>query len=258
MEILIPVIIVTVIGIIAGVILSLSAKFFDVPTDPKIEQVRDALPGANCGGCGYSGCDGYAEVIVNNGEKVTLCTAGGNDIVKAISEIMGVEAEAVRRKIAIVRCSGTDSKAVKRFEYQGLASCKAAATVSGGRGACSHSCLGMGDCVAVCENDAIKIIDGVAKVDYISCIACRKCAAECPRGIIEIGYADSIAVKCSSTDKGSIMRKICTAGCIGCGKCVKACEAGAITLEKNLARIDADKCVNCGKCIDECPVKIIS
>ncbi len=256
MEILIPVIIVTVIGIIAGVILSLSAKFFSVPTDPKIEQVRDALPGANCGGCGFSGCDGYAEAVAN-GADITLCTAGGADTVKAIGAIMGVEAGNVRRKIAVVKCSGTDDCAVKRFEYQGLASCKAAEAVSGGRGACTYSCLGLGDCVAVCENDAIAIVNGVAKIDTGSCIACRKCAVVCPRGIIEIGYADSKVVKCSSNDKGAVVRKVCKAGCIGCGKCVKACEASAISLIDNLAYIDPDKCTNCGKCTDECPVKVI-
>lgn len=257
MEILIPVLIVTVIGIAAGVILSLSAKFFSVPTNPKIEQVRDALPGANCGGCGYSGCDGYAEAIVN-GADITLCSAGGADTVKSIGAIMGVEAGNVRSKVAAVRCSGTEDCAVKRFEYRGLASCKAAATVSGGSNACSHSCLGLGDCVEVCENDALSIVNGIAKVNPLNCIACRKCAAVCPRGIIDIVNADSRAVKCSSTDKGAVTRKVCSAGCIGCGKCAKACEAGAIKLENNLAHIDAELCTNCGKCESECPVKVIT
>ncbi len=256
MEILIPVIIVTVIGIVAGVILSLSSRFFGVPTDPKIEQLRDALPGANCGGCGYSGCDGYAEAVAS-GESITLCTAGGADTAKAIGAIMGVEAGNVRRKLATVKCGGTNECTVKKFEYQGLASCKAAALVSGGSGACSHSCLGLGDCVAVCENDAIHVENGIARVNPASCIACRKCAAVCPRGIIEIGNAASRVVACSSTDKGALTRKVCTAGCIGCGKCIKACEAGAIKLENNLAHIDSELCTACGKCETECPVKAI-
>ncbi len=256
MEILIPVIIVTVIGIIAGIILSLSAKFFSVPVDPKIEQVRDALPGANCGGCGYNGCDGYAEAVVN-GENITLCTAGGSETAKAIGTVMGIDAGSVRRKAAIVHCSGTPECAAKRFEYRGLASCKAAASVSGGSGACSHSCLGFGDCVLVCENDAIHIVNSVAEINVANCIACRKCAVECPRGIIEIGNVDSRTVNCSSIDKGAITRNVCTAGCIGCGKCVKICDADAILLENNLARIDTDKCTGCGKCESECPVKVI-
>ncbi len=256
MEIFIPVLTVTVIGIVAGVILSLSAKFFDVPTNPKIEKVRDALPGANCGGCGYSGCDGYAEAIVN-GADITLCPICDGNAVKAIGAVMGIETGDVRRKVAIVRCSGTADCAVKRFDYQGLASCKAASTVSGGSNACSYSCLGLGDCVNACENAAISIVNGIAVVSSTDCIACRKCESVCPRGVIEIGYLSSRAVKCSSNDKGAATRKVCTAGCIGCGKCVKVCEAGAIKLESNLAYINGTLCTNCGKCESECPVKVI-
>lgn len=258
MEILIPVIIVTVIGIIAGVILSLSAKFFSVPTDPKIEQIRDALPGANCGGCGYSGCDGYAEAIVNNGAEITLCGAGGADTAKSISAIMGVDAGDIRKRVAVVHCSGTNECTGNRFDYRGLTSCKAAVLTSGGQSACGFACIGLGDCAAVCENDAIKLVNGIAQISPAKCIACRKCVGECPRGVIGIEFADSRSVRCSSTEKGAVTRKVCTAGCIGCGKCAKVCEAGAIKLENNLAHIDSSLCTDCGKCESECPVKVIS
>lgn len=258
MEILIPVIIVSAIGLAAGLILALSGKYLNVPTDPRIEKVRDALPGANCGGCGFSGCDGYAEAIVNGGADISLCGAGGADTAKAISSIMGVDAGDIRKRVAAVHCRGTNDCAKERFEYRGLDTCKAANMLSGGPLACSFGCIGLGDCVRVCEHDAIHVNNGAASVDTSKCTACMKCVAECPRKIITASYANSREVLCKSAEKGAQTRKVCSAGCIGCGKCAKACEHGAVKIENFLAQIDPSLCTGCGKCESECPVKVIS
>ncbi len=257
MEILIPISIVVVIGLIAGLILALVGKFFGVSGDERVEAVRDALPGANCGGCGFSGCDGFAEAVVNDGIDIIKCVAANGDTVKEIAAIMGVEAGPVRKRVAVVRCGGVDSKSQTKFQYDGLKTCHAAAALGGGYTGCSFGCLGFGDCVKVCDNDAIAIVDGIAKVVRALCIGCMKCGKACPRSILALGYADAPIVTCLNTQKGAETRKVCTAGCIGCMKCVKNCETGAIKVENFVAYIDGDKCISCGKCLSGCPVGAI-
>ena len=252
----IPVAVVSAIGLIAGVILAVVSKVFAVPTDERVEKVRDLLPGANCGGCGFSGCDGYAAAVVG-GADCALCTVGGAQTAAAVAAVMGVEAGAFVRKIAVVRCSGSEACTGTRFDYAGYASCAAAAQLDNGPGACRFGCIGLGDCVAACEREAIAVKDGVAVVDGVLCGACGQCAKACPHGLIAILPERTRAVRCHSTEKGPVQRKICTAGCIGCGMCAKVCPAGAIQVENFLATIDPALCTGCGACEEKCPTKVI-
>lgn len=255
---IIPIIIVTVIGLLAGLILSIVSKLFAVEVDERIEKIREELPGANCGACGFAGCDEYAAKLVKEGVKPNLCVPGASAVAKKISEILGVEFESVEEKYAVVACKGNCDVTDDIVEYMGRKSCAACNSFYQGKKICTYACLGYGDCVNVCQYDAIHIVNGVAVVDYSRCVGCGMCARACPNHIIQlIPTSSHVAVQCSSKDKGAYTRSICKAGCIGCKKCEKTCPNGAITVENNLAHIDPSKCTNCGACFEACPVKAI-
>lgn len=259
MDILIPALICIGIAVVCGVILTLTSSLFGIKEDEKFTNIRDCLPGANCGACGYSGCDGYAKALAEgNTDAPNLCVPGGDSAAGQIAEILGVEAAEVDEKVAYVACNGVCGIVKRKYDYVGIKSCKIANMSYGGDKACIYACLGYGDCVEVCPNDAIKIENGVAKIIKENCIGCGMCARTCPNGIIGlIRTNEKVAVTCSNHDKGAVTRKACTNGCIACGKCQKICPCGAITVEHNLATIDYDKCTRCGACADACPVKCI-
>lgn len=255
MGVLYAVIIITVIGLVAGICLSLAAKFFAVPTDKKTEEIRACLPGANCGGCGFSGCDGYAAAIAAGQVSPDKCTAGGEDTAKALSAVLGADIKAVK-KAAFVGCNKCADASVQ-FAYSGRKSCAAAALLYGGPLECKSGCIGFGDCAAVCEKNAITV-DRSAKVDSRLCMSCGKCVTACPKELIVLKeLARTYTVVCSNTQKGAVARKNCKSACIGCGKCKNTCEFGAVTVTNNLAEIDAQKCTGCGKCAEVCPDKCI-
>ena len=252
MAYLIPVIIVCVVGIVAGVLLTIAAKIMYVPVDERVEQLTEALPGANCGGCGFAGCSDYANAIVESGADVTLCPVGGPSVSSALAAVMGIEAGSVEGEYAVVLCGGYDNKTDKIFEYQDIPTCKAVKSLYGGAGACGHGCL------EACKFNAIGIVNGVAWVDRTNCVGCTACAKACPNGIIAMVPKHSLTyVACSSTDKGAVTRKACQAGCIGCRKCEKICKFDAVKVEDNKAVIDPQKCKNCGMCVRECPTGAI-
>jgi Na+-translocating ferredoxin:NAD+ oxidoreductase RNF subunit RnfB len=246
-------------GAFFGGVLAFASKKFHVETDPRVAAIRERLPGANCGGCGYPGCDGYAEAIVNECARTNLCVAGGSALAEAISGIMGVESGGVERKVAFVRCKGTPDVAQWKCIYQGAADCREAVILpGGGHKACSFGCLGLGTCVAACAFDAIVIENGIARVDETKCVGCGACVALCPKGIIElVPESARTRVACASTWRGADVRKVCRVGCIACGLCAKVCPEKAVVLENQLARIDPAKCVNCGLCAEKCPTKAI-
>ncbi len=259
--IILAVVILAVIGALAALLLSIASKVFAVPVDEKAEQIRECLPGANCGSCGFSGCDGYAAALSSGETKeTTLCNPGGNETAKAISEILGVEAGTVKPIAATVMCRGYKENAADKLIYDGYMSCRMATQVFGGPKECIYGCIGYGDCISVCEENAISILNGVAHVEPSLCKACRKCVKACPKGLIEMLPMDEIkaAVLCKNHDKGAVTRKECTAGCIGCMKCVKVCPSEAITIDNFCAKVDYEKCVGCGECNSVCPVSAIN
>ena len=252
------IIIVTAVGLLCAILLTAASRFLAVPTDTRAEDIREFLPGANCGACGYAGCDDYAKAVANGSAKANLCIPGGSSVSSKISEYLGVAAENTEPHKAIVRCSGTCEKCGEAEEYHGPASCSACAALHRGKKACGYGCLGYGDCVAACKFGALSIENGVARVDESLCTGCGACAKACPHLLIELVPADShVRVECSSHDKGVDVRKACSAGCIGCMMCAKVCPTGAITVQNFLASIDPAKCTNCGACVEKCPVKVI-
>lgn len=246
-------------GLVLGVALGIVGKLFFVKVDERESRVRECLPGNNCGGCGYAGCDGLAAAIAKGEAPVGGCPVANAEAKAKIGEIMGQSVGEEEKKVAFVKCSGTCDKTERKYNYYGLNDCRKAMLVPGsGDKLCSYGCMGFGSCVDACRFDAIHVVDGVAVVDKEKCVACGKCVTTCPKNLIElIPYKAPQAVACSSKDKGKEVRIACKTGCIGCMICVKQCEAGAVTVEDNLARIDYSKCTGCGKCAEKCPQKII-
>jgi len=257
--IIIAIVVVTVVGIICAVMLSVASKVMYVPVDERVTKLSEVLPGANCGGCGFPGCDGYAAALVEDPDlPLTLCAAGGAACAKAMGEILGKDAGEMVEKRAFVQCTGDCSKTANKMEYSGIESCKAAKVLFGGTGSCTFGCMGLGDCVSACVNGGVEIKDGLARINYTICNGCGGCVKACPNGVIALLPADIPAlVACSNKDKGAVARKKCTAACIGCGMCMRKCPQGAIKVENNLARIDYEKCDGCGTCASVCPAKCI-
>lgn len=250
-----PVLLVAVIGLVCAGLLVFASKVFHVVVDERITQVREVLPGANCGGCGFAGCDDYASnLVADEGLSCTKCSPGGAAVAAQIAEILGRAAGSAEPEVAQVMCNGTCDARRTVLEWQGMQSCKGAKGWFSSPNACMYGCIGLGDCVNACQFDAIGIVDGIAKVNRENCVACGACAGACPQKIIKLVPQKSMVhVLCSSTDKGAVARKNCDNACIGCMKCTKACNFDAITVEDNLARIDYDKCKSCGMCAAVCP-----
>lgn len=258
-SILIPILIIGGLGLIFGVLLGIASKVFAVKEDERIPLLLDALPGANCGGCGFAGCGAYAAAICNDGVKANMCPVGGDDTTKKISEILGIESVIKDKLVARVLCNGTPDRAVQKYNFDGPLDCNSAARLGGGEKMCSYGCLGFGTCVHVCKFDAISIENGVAYINIDKCVACGACAEACPKNIIKIlPLKSKYTITCRSVDKGKVTRKDCEVGCIGCGICAKACPKDAITVSDNLAVIDPNKCINCGICAQKCPQKTIN
>ena len=268
MDIVIAIVILGGLGLGFGLVLAAASKVFHVETDPRLEQLNECLPGANCGGCGYAGCGGYAEAVLNGEAPIGKCNSGGNECAQAMAAIMGVQAGEVTRKVALVRCSGEKyydfdgnliSGAKVKANYEGFHDCLAASKV-GGRGplSCKYGCLGYGNCVKACKYGAMKIVAGVARVDEDLCVGCMACAAACPRDlIVAVEPGRNVVIACNSMAKGAVTTRGCTVGCVGCGLCKKICPNDAITITNNLAVIDYEKCDNCGLCATVCPKKLI-
>lgn len=245
-------------GAIFGIGLAYASKVFSVEVDERVSQMREILPGANCGACGFAGCDAFADSVVSGKAEVNGCTVGGDVVAEKVAEIMCVKAGEVKRTTARVMCNGRCSVSKEKYDYQGMDDCFAAAQLFGGHKSCSYGCLGHGNCVKACPFNAIQIIGGIAKVIEDRCKACSKCIAACPKSLIEMVPKDKkYSVICRSKDKGAITKKNCEVGCIGCTRCVKTCSFGAISMEGTLARIDHDKCTNCGECSTICPTMAI-
>ena len=245
---------VTSIGIVCAAVLCVASKFMFVEIDERVTQVLELLPGANCGACGYGGCSAYAEALLSGKDvKANLCTPGGSGVISRISAFLGVKAESVEKRFAVVHCQGHNGVQRKKMDYSGIKSCEAAKQLFGGEGACAFGCLGYGDCGIVCPSGAICLENGLAWIDPKLCTGCGLCVKSCPNSLITVEDAGiAVSVLCRNPEKGAVTRKKCSKGCIACGKCVRTCLSGAITVENNFAVIDHSKCTSCGNCVKEC------
>ncbi len=253
-----------VLGVLAAVILYFVAQKFHVEEDPLIDEVEKMLPGANCGGCGFTGCRALAEALVQNDDISELhCPVGGDEVNEAIAAHLGKVAAKREPTVATLHCGGVCEKRARTSQYNGVRSCKVASTLYVGETACSYGCLGFGDCISSCMFGAITMNKEkmLPEVDPDKCTNCGACVASCPRGLLELRKRlpknRAVYVACSTLYKGAEVRKACLAGCIACGKCVKVCPFEAISLNNNIARIDPNKCRLCRKCVNECPTGAI-
>ncbi len=243
-----------IMGLLFGGALSIAGHFFRVAEDPRKDKILKILPGANCGGCGYAGCANYADAIVDKGASCNKCPVAKEEGARAIGAIMGADANALRPMVAHIRCSGSHDIANKKYTYYGMNDCLAASRLLGGYMTCQYGCLGFGNCVKKCPQNAISIQNGVAVVDRESCVGCGICLDACPKNVIELIPKDgAVLVSCSNKDQGSRTRAACNIGCIGCKICEKNCPEGAIRVEGNVAIIDYDRCNACGLCTQKCP-----
>lgn len=265
---MIAILVLGVIGFLSAIVLFFASKKFAVWEDPRIKQVTDLLPQANCGGCGYPGCSGFASACVKAAENGGLnglnCAPGGSEVMSQIADILGLQASSAAAKVAVVRCQGTCDKRPSNAEFDGMNTCCVQNMLGMGETQCQYGCLGEGDCAKSCMFGAISVnpSTGIAEVDEAKCTGCGACIKTCPRNLIELRTQGpknrKVVVLCNNKDKGIFATKACQASCIGCGKCVKVCEKfEAITLIGNLAYIDAEKCKMCRKCEEVCPRGVI-
>ena len=248
-----------VLGGLLGLMLALVDKKMTVRVDPRIEEISDLLPGANCGGCGYAGCSAFAAAVVKGEAVASKCMGASTESLEKISGIMGVATASGAKKMrAVVHCQGTNENARKKYIYKGINDCGAAAKLHGGSKLCPNGCIGLGNCVAACKFKALSVVNGVAVVNADKCVGCGACVTSCPKGLISLIPKDSYCyVACKTQEKGAAVKGFCDVGCIGCGICVRGCEAGAVQKSIASAEILQDKCVDCGLCVSKCPRGII-
>ncbi|SMB80993.1 electron transport complex, RnfABCDGE type, B subunit [Desulfonispora thiosulfatigenes DSM 11270] len=253
-------------GLVLGVLLAVASQKLRVEVNQKIGSITEVLPGANCGACGFPGCSGLAEAIVNGEASVDACVPGKEAVAKKVAELMGVEVTNLGndRKVAQLRCNGGLDNCTDRFIYEGIQDCKAAANIFNGQKSCEFACLGFGTCANVCPFNAITMGENnLPIVDYDKCTGCKKCVDNCPKHVLElVGISHKVHVRCSSTEKAKDARSKCKVACIKCKICERNCPTEAIKvlpMEKggSLAVIDYDKCTNCGICVEKCPNKTI-
>jgi Na+-translocating ferredoxin:NAD+ oxidoreductase RNF subunit RnfB len=246
-------------ALVLGSALGFFKEFFKVDEDPLKGQIREALPGANCGGCGFPGCDGYAAAVAE-GAETNRCTAGGNAVAEALAKIMGVSAAALVPMVSVRCCLGGKDLAVPRGIYTGLKTCRGA-KLAGGTKLCTYGCVGFGDCVKVCQFGALSMgSDGLPVVDRTKCTGCKVCVAECPQGILRAIPRDqkvTLALCSNRNPVRAAIRKGCRVGCIKCGLCVKHCPEQCIVIDNGIPVVDYAKCTACGTCGEKCPTKVM-
>ncbi len=250
---------ITILGFLSAAILYFIASKFKVYEDPKIDEVEDALPSTNCGGCGHPGCRAFAEACVKADDLSDLhCPVGGNETMQNVANLLGMEVEERDPYVAVVRCSGSFEYRKKVNVYDGSPNCTVADSLYGGDTDCQYGCLGFGECVDACDFEAMYMDEktGLPVVIEDKCTACNACVTACPRDILELrpkGRKNRrIFVSCINQDKGGAAKKACEVACTGCSKCESECRYDAITIENYLAYIDPEKCKLCRKCAPVC------
>jgi len=256
--ILLAVAIISGLGLLLGLGLGYAGEKFEVEENPRISEIMSALPGANCGGCGYSGCEAFATAVLSGDANVDSCGVNSSENVKKIFDIIGISLNFKDRQIAYIKCVGNFLNSSYKYDYYGMEDCRAMIKLAGGAKACSYGCLGGGNCVRACTFEAIEIKDGLAIVNMEKCTACGICIKKCPRSLIGLKpYKISVSICCNSADLGKIVKSFCKVGCIGCKLCVRACKFEAICVNDNVAVIDYNKCRGCNVCVKKCPMGAI-
>ncbi len=257
LQVFIPALILLVLAMLFAIALAYLGKKLAVSRDERIDRVKDCLSGANCGACGYAGCDGFATALVEGKAELSSCNATSKEKKEEIAEILGLTDTGEATKVVVCCHGGQDAK--DKYDYVGYGDCRSMELLAGGRKQCAWGCLGTGSCVDACQHHAVTVKQkGYSEVSLSKCISCGRCISVCPKKIIKrIPASATYYVACSNHQKGKEVRELCTKGCIACGICVKQCEVGAITIVDNLATIDYTKCINCGKCAAKCPQRCI-
>jgi electron transport complex protein RnfB len=257
--ILVPILILGLLGVLFAVLLASAGKRFAVQVNPKVEQVLALLPGANCGACGFAGCQGFADAVVALKAGVNACLVGGPEVARKIGAILGTAVETREQEVAFVACQGGRSRSRTKYEYEGVADCQAASVLFGGGKACAWGCLGLGSCERACPFDAIHVNeDGVAVVDRDKCTGCTKCVKACPHELISmVPKGQQVLVACRNRDRGKRAKEVCDLSCTACKICEKNCPEDAIHVIDNLAVIDFAKCTQCNICVEKCPQSTI-
>ncbi len=251
------------IGIVGAAVLYIVSRKFYVAEDPRVAEIESILPGANCGGCGRSGCHDFASACACAKSLDGLsCPVGGAAVMAQVAKIVGLDASSAEPMVAVLRCNGKCEYRPRSSAYDGPASCAVLNTLGTGETDCSYGCLGCGDCADACNFGALTMgPDGLPVVDQDKCTACGACVKACPRHLFELRKKGPrgmrVYVACSNKDKGAVARKECQVACIGCFKCQKTCPHEAITVTDNLSYIDYNKCKLCRKCVDVCPTHAI-
>lgn len=243
-------------GLIALILLFASIKLA-VKIDEREAAIRAVLPGANCGACGFPGCDGYANAVASGKAQLNSCTVGGPDVAREIGRLMGQDVSAVEAKVAVLVCRGGTENAAERFQYEGTFNCRQAALVLGGPKSCPWGCIGMGHCAGVCPFGAITMgANRLPRIDEKKCTGCGVCVRECPKSVLRLlPRTKLVYLACASHDKGKAVKEVCKVGCIACGLCVKNCPTQALALVDNLPVMDSEKCIDCGICVHKCPTR---
>ena len=255
----------TLLGLVFGFALAMAAARFQVPVNPVVERVRDRLPAANCGACGFGGCQAYAEAVVERGEvSPNLCIPGRAAVAGAVAELTGKQLGSIVDRVVVLRCHGTSAFAPDEAQYAGIRTCTAASLVFGGPKACKNGCLGLGECVDACPFGALTLTAaGIPEVDHAKCTGCGICVTTCPKDLWSfVPRVHRVELSCVAYDKKSTIRAACMVGCILCRRCVAKCPAGAIAWDGRTIVVDHEKCVAYGPdckeiCVDVCPSVIL-
>ncbi len=258
--ILIAVVFMASLGLMLALMLVVANRWFYVYEDPRIDQIEDLLPKANCGACGSAGCRPFAEQLVRGEVEPARCTANSKSMNRVIADFLGVDLGAGEKRVARLACAGGGNVAYVRATYRGLDSCRAAALVAGGGRGCAWGCLGFGDCEQVCDFQAIVMnAQGLPQVTEDKCTACGDCVTFCPKDLFSLHPASHrLWVACKNLEFGDQAEDHCEVACTACGRCVQDSPEGLIHLEDNLAIIDYGKNALASKvAIERCPTGAI-
>lgn len=259
MSIFIPILTLGLLTLALAGLIAVANKKLYVYEDPRIDQVEDMLPHANCGACGFPGCRPFAEALVSGQVLPGKCSVSSDAGRAAIASFLGVALGAEEKRVARLACNGGINVAINQAYYKGVSTCQAATLISGGGKACSWGCLGYGDCEVVCDFDAISMNEfGIPVVDIKKCTACGDCVEACPKMLFSIHpISHRLWVACKSLEAGDEVLDVCDVGCSACGKCVMDAEDNMITMVKNLPVINYSKNHKTQDPIQRCPTGAI-